>query len=366
MKVKALRFDTRSPSDVEPLRRALDAGELRAEDIRCIIGKTEGNGGRNDFTRELAVRAFADLLAHRLGIMPAAIEDRVVLSFSGGVEGVVTPHVVVFACEGAPCEEPRPKKRLALGVGHTRPFRPEEIGRMPQIEETARVIREIADRIRIDSPWDIHLVQMKGALPSYTYEEAQAARRAGMRLRCDMAFSRGASALGAALATGEVGFDALSDEIICEDFSLWSSTASCSAKPGLARTEIVVFGMSSFWEGDLSIHHGVLKDIIDARSVRAIAEPLGLTLEPPPSAPIEDRLVAAFAKAEADPRGTIRGHRHAMLTDDDLADTRQARAALAAVIAAVLGDTRIYVSTRAEHHGPLGGGPLALIARDPG
>jgi cyanuric acid amidohydrolase len=27
--------------------------------------------------------------------------------------------------------------------------------------------------------------------------------------------------------------------------------------------------------------------------------------------------------------------------------------------------TRVYVSTRAEHHGPLGGGPLALLARVP-
>ncbi|MBK9754821.1 MAG: hypothetical protein IPO88_15225 [Nannocystis sp.] len=36
---------------------------------------------------------------------------------------------------------------------------------------------------------------------------------------------------------------------------------------------------------------------------------------------------------------------------------------LASVIAATLGDTRIYVSTRAEHHGPLGGGPLAILAR---
>jgi cyanuric acid amidohydrolase len=52
-----------------------------------------------------------------------------------------------------------------------------------------------------------------------------------------------------------------------------------------------------------------------------------------------------------------------MLSDDDIGDTRYARCVLASVLAAALGETRVYVSTRAEHHGPLGGGPLALLAR---
>ena len=83
---------------------------------------------------------------------------------------------------------------------------------------------------------------------------------AGRPLRCDMVWSRAASALGAALAAGELAEEALSDEVVCEDWSLWSGVASCSAKPGLARTELVVFGNSAHWEGDLAIAHGVLDD----------------------------------------------------------------------------------------------------------
>lgn len=362
MRIRALRFDMGGPSDVGALRRALDAGELRAEDLLCVIGKTEGNGGRNDFTRELAVRAFSELIGARLGIAPERVEDRVVLSFSGGTEGVVTPHAVVFAREGE-AGGAGAAKRLAVGVGYTRAFRPEEIGRMPQIEETARTIREIAARIRIESPADIHLVQMKGAIPSFTWDEAQAARRAGRPLRCDMVWSRAASALGAALAAGELAEEALSDEVVCEDWSLWSGVASCSAKPGLARTELVVFGNSAHWEGDLAIAHGVLDDILDARAVRAVAARLGVDPGASADPAARERIVGVFAKAEADPRGTIRGRRHTMLSDDDISDTRYARCALAAVIASVLGETRIYVSTRAEHHGPLGGGPIAIIAR---
>ena len=73
------------------------------------------------------------------------------------------------------------------------------------------------------------------------------------------------------------------------------------------------------------------------------------------------RIVGVFAKSEADPRGTVRGRRHTMLSDDDISDTRYSRCVLSAVLASVLGDTRVYVSTRAEHHGPLGGGPLHRI-----
>jgi cyanuric acid amidohydrolase len=52
-----------------------------------------------------------------------------------------------------------------------------------------------------------------------------------------------------------------------------------------------------------------------------------------------------------------------MLTDDDISDTRYSRCVLGAVLASVIGDTAVYISTRAEHHGPLGGGTLAIIAR---
>lgn len=360
MKIRAFNLETRGPDDVEGVRRLLDRGTIRAEDVIAVIGKTEGNGGRNDFTRALAIMAFEQLLAPRLGLPPAAVHDRVVLSFSGGTEGVVTPHVIVLCREGTALAERRTVKRLAVGIGHTRALRPDEIGRMPQVEETARVVREVAGTLGLDGLADVHLVQLKGAIPPFSAAEAEAAARRGMPLRCDMVGSRAASALGVALALGEVERAALSDAVIDRDFSLYSSVASCSAKPGLPRTEVVVFANSPRWTGDLVIDHGVLRDILDVEGIRAVARRLGLGL---PVKPDDDRLVAVFAKSEADPRGTVRGRRHTMLGDDDIGDTRYSRCVLASVLAATLGDTRVYVSTRAEHHGPLGGGPLSIIAR---
>ncbi len=46
---------------------ALDVGALRAEDVVCVIGKTEGNGLDNDHTRAFATTALARLLGGRLG-----------------------------------------------------------------------------------------------------------------------------------------------------------------------------------------------------------------------------------------------------------------------------------------------------------
>jgi cyanuric acid amidohydrolase len=52
-----------------------------------------------------------------------------------------------------------------------------------------------------------------------------------------------------------------------------------------------------------------------------------------------------------------------MLDDSDSNHTRAARAAVGAVIASVIGDPMVYVSGGAEHQGPDGGGPVAVIAR---
>ena len=76
-----------------------------------------------------------------------------------------------------------------------------------------------------------------------------------------------------------------------------------------------------------------------------------------------DRIAGVFAKAEASPSGRIRGRRHTMIDDSDINHTRQARAVVGAVIGSIIGDPMVYVSGGAEHQGPSGGGPVAVIAR---
>ena len=364
MRIWARRVPTASPSDCSALQSILDSGEIDAAQVIAVIGKTEGNGGRNDFSRELAVRAYADCLAQASGSSREQTEDRVVLSFSGGTEGVVSPHVLVLARLDDGMPQPG-CKRLAVAVGHTRDFAPHEVGRLPMVQETARVVGSLMQELAVADPADVHLVQIKGAIPAVSAAEQHAAAATGQPLRCDMVHSRAASALGVAVATGEVRVEEITDERIARDFALYSSVASCSSKPGLKRSEIVLFANVAHYGGDLVMAHGVMQDIIDAEAVRAVLAQLGFDASGQLLAEQTARLVGIFAKADADPRGSVRGRRHTMWSDDDIDDTRHARAVVSSVLAAVTGETAVYVSTRAEHHGPLGGGPVAIMARMP-
>ncbi len=75
------------------------------------------------------------------------------------------------------------------------------------------------------------------------------------------------------------------------------------------------------------------------------------------------RMVAMLAKAEPSHNGILRGNRHTMLDDSDISSTRHARAFVCGALAGLVGHAEIYVSGGAEHQGPDGGGPVAIIAR---
>ena len=70
---------------------------LLPESILAVLGKTEGNGGVNDFTREYALAALCDALSPHLRLAPRAVEDKIAFVMSGGTEGVLSPHLTVFA-----------------------------------------------------------------------------------------------------------------------------------------------------------------------------------------------------------------------------------------------------------------------------
>jgi cyanuric acid amidohydrolase len=124
---------------------------------------------------------------------------------------------------------------------------------------------------------------------------------------------------------------------------------------------VIVLGNSPVWSGELVIGHDVMADAIDLPAVhRALASVgLGGTGQVTDAA----QLVAVLAKAEPSSTGMIRGLRHTMNDDSDINATRHARALVGGVIAAAIGRTDLFVSGGAEHQGPDGGGPIAMIAR---
>ncbi len=357
------------PEDVSGLARMMDEGLFNAEDVVCVLGKTEGNGNVNDFTRGYATLACKLLFSQRLGISREDVEKKIAFIMSGGTEGVMSPHYTVFARSDEPSNEEEKlngAKRLAIGVSFTREFSPEEIGRMPQVLATAEAVGAALKDAQITDPSDVHFVQIK--CPLLTAGRIENATARGQSVATEdtyesMGYSRGASALGVALALGEVTEEDLKDGVITHDANLYSSVASTSAGIELMRNEIILIGNSPAWSGDLVIGHSVMCDAIDADGVREALRAVGCCSGELPTREETDRIVNVLTKAEADPTGSVRGRRHIMLDDSDINSTRHARAVVNAVVASIVGDPMVYVSGGAEHQGPSGGGPVAVIAR---
>jgi cyanuric acid amidohydrolase len=359
-----IRIPTHGPGDVSGLMALIDSGALEPSSILAVLGKTEGNGGVNDFTREYAVAALCNALSPRLKLAAREVEARIAFVMSGGTEGVLSPHITVFARRPtlAPVGENPSEKRLSVGIAHTRDFLPEEIGRDAQINETARAVEAAMRDASVEAVSDVHFVQIK--CPLLTSERVQEARARGKTVvttsgYASMGYSRGASAIGVAKALGEIGPEAGESQVL-KDWRLYSSVASCSAGIELMHNVVILIGASRFSSSPFRIGHAVMRDAIDLSAVMQALESVGLNVL---DARSQSRLVNVLAKAEASPDGTIRGLRHTMLEDSDINATRHARAAVGGLIAGVAGTGAVYVSGGAEHQGPAGGGPVAVIAR---
>lgn len=363
------RIDCRGPGDLSGVQALIDAGTLVPADIVAVMGKTEGNGCVNDHTREYASMAWSHLLAPYLGCTPAEAAQRVALVMSGGTEGVLSPHFTVFTRqwldEGLPARHSAP--RLVIGTAHTRDFAPHEMGRMAQIEATAQAVREAMAQAGIQRVDDVHFVQVK--CPLLTSTKVQQALQQDIEPATrdtyeSMSYSRGASALGVALALEEVPASKVNDAAVLRDWSLYSGRASASAGIELDHNVVIVLGEAAGAASPYRIAHTVMRDAVDAASVRTLLREC-FAIDPDRDddgdETLSGRLVNLLAKAEACPDGLVRGQRHTMLNDSDINATRHARAVVGGVLASIAGHTALYVSGGAEHQGPAGGGPVAAI-----
>src|SRR4051812_40152399 len=224
MKALVHRLPAGAPQDVSALHAAIDAGTIRPESIVAVLGKTEGNGCVNDFTRGYATSALKSAIAARLGESPDLVEKRVAFVMSGGTEGGLSPHWIVFEVRDAPTPSTG-TKALAIGVAFTPAFAPEEVGRRAQVEATADAVRRAMTSARITAPADVHYVQVKCPLLTKARiadAEARGKTVATHDTYVSMGYSRGASALGVAQALGELGGRVVGDAAVCRDLSLFS------------------------------------------------------------------------------------------------------------------------------------------------
>lgn len=359
--IEVRKVPIHSVADASELATLIDSGVLRAERVVAIIGKTEGNGGVNDYTRIIADRAFREVLIAKGA--PAEQVREVPIVWSGGTDGVISPHATIFATvppeEVTPSDEPR----LTVGFAMSEQLAPEDIGRTPMITKVADAVSEAMKRAGITDPADVHYVQTK--TPLLTIHTIRDAKSRGKTVWTEqthesMDLSNGCTALGVAVALGEI--ETPTDGDVMENRDLYSAVASCSSGVELDRAQVVVVGNARGVGGRYRIGHSVMNDALDADGIWNAIRDAGLELpERPHPSDLDDRLVNVFLKCEASQDGTVRGRRNAMLDDSDVHWHRQIKACVGGVTAAVTGDPAVFVSVSAAHQGPEGGGPVAAI-----
>jgi cyanuric acid amidohydrolase len=335
MGLRVIKAPTRGPDDLGPLG-ALEAIGLAPESVVAMVAKSEGNGCVNDFSRTLAAYVWGSVL-------PASA----ITVVSGGTEGVLSPHVTLFADDAS-----QAATGLVAAVGRTAAVPYPELGRAAHARLVAEEVGRLVGSLGV-SPAAVRLVLVK--TPLLTSEKVSACLAAGTPAVAtdtyeSMACSRRAAALGIALALGECNQEQL-DAGLAGDARIWSSVASVSSGAELEDCHILVLACHPSG-GSLRARHVVMKDALDLPAVAgmlsAIEEEGG-------------RLIQLFAKVEADATGSVRGRRHTMLTDSDIHSTRHARAAVGGMLAGLVGDGCLYVSAGAEGQGPAGGGPVTAI-----
>src|SRR5690606_22582432 len=101
-----------------------------AADVLAVIGKTEGNGCVNDFSRTLAAASWEPRLP-----------GSAVTVFSGGTEGVLSPHVNLFVRD-----ETRHEgfgRGLVASAGRTRVLGAGELGRPAQVGAVTETVGKL-------------------------------------------------------------------------------------------------------------------------------------------------------------------------------------------------------------------------------
>ena len=359
MAIEVAKVELKTVQDASGVEDCIKAGQFAADEIIAVVGKTEGNGGVNDFTRILADQAFRKVLLKH-GRRGEDEIGKIPMVWSGGCDGVITPHATVFARNGK--TGPASQSRLAIGTAMSVELLPEDIGRPAMVEKVAAAVKAAMKDAGIDDPKDVHYVQTK--TPLLTVDSVLDAEKRGQHVACEvhesMGVSNGTTGLGIAVALGEIKMPRA--EEICKNLDLYSSVASCSSGVELTQAQIVLLGNKPGAGGRYRIGHAIMRDALDIDGIYDSIRNAGLQLPDRPRAEdLGGKLVNCFMKCEADRTGKLRGRRQIMLDDSDVSWHRHIKAAVGGIAATAIGDAAVFVSVDAMHQGPQGGGPCIAI-----
>lgn len=320
--IAPLRLPMTAPDDLAGFEALLDSGQLAASDVVALWCKTRGNGLLNDFTKPWVDLLLRLALARRLGCAEGDVAERVPILVSGGAEGAVSPHLVVW-------HRGRPGAHGLLAAVQRAEVPPEAQGSPAQAEATAAMVRAAMAGLGV-SPEGVGLVLVRAP--------TQPGRDAATRAQ---------AALGVAQALGQE--------------QPFADRAFVVARHDGPAQQVFVLANGPGGDPRFAVAHGLLSDPLDAPGAAAVLARLGFVAAPQIADPA--RIVAAISKGDAPAGHLLRGLPHAMHLDNDVAMHRHARAAYGAMLGSVIGHGAVLVSGGAEAQGPPDGGFVSIIAR---
>jgi len=215
-------------------------GAVNPREIVAVIGKTHGNGLVNDYTRGFLTQSLALLISATTGETPDGVRARIPFIFSGGVEGVLSPHYSVFTVAPSPTDASG-KKALAIGVAFTPELKPGDVGRQrPDRSDSRsgdprdafgedRILRRRA--FRPGQGTGVHAGRYR--LPMRTPGAKPASDNPGKL----MGLGRAASALGVGKALGEVSAERAVESAVAKDFDLYSRLPAARPRRRCGQTK---------------------------------------------------------------------------------------------------------------------------------
>lgn len=363
LKTEVFRLPMASPNDVSALKELIETGKCEAEDIVAIIAQTEGDG----YARGYSQLAFELLLSEKLGLDRSQIFDRIPMLMIGLTGGVMSPHYTVVAQKEVQ-GQPGTEKRLAVGIEVTRPLKPEEVGRNIQIQLVAEAVKKAMQNARIKDPADVGLVEVKCLnLTAARVQDAQSRNQSVVSTDFNQAgnMSKGASALGVALALGEIDASQITDDVICKNWDLYTKVGSTSAGNEQIGCKVVLFGNTVESASDYVVSNSMMQDQLDLPGLYTAFRNAGIRVEDGQVVPEDrDRIVNLFINAGANALPHCRNRRHTMGSDFLSGHAGiMAKAVINAIAGAVIGDTMLLASAGWEHQGPRGSNLVSLIAK---
>src|SRR5262245_50614665 len=174
MAIEVAKIELKTVQDASGLEQCIARGQFTADQVVAVIGKTEGTGGATVFTRNAADQACRRVLNEQ-GDRSEAQIAHIPMVWSGGCDGVITPHATVFA--KTPKTGPASSSRLTIGTALSKELLPEDIGRPAMVEKDADAVKAAMRDAGITDPKDVHYVQTK--TPLLTIDSVRDAEKRG-------------------------------------------------------------------------------------------------------------------------------------------------------------------------------------------